>query len=508
MIDRKLYSFRQIGVELNINYKKILNYRNQMRLFLPGIVVDGGYFKCFEECIEIILLVDGLRFEEYSFEDIRDILLKRQEIKDDPQLGEWVDECLEKYSHYWIRSANMMCEPVPQFFNGECEPVHVSPSDGCEPVQVCPSDGCEPVQVCPSDRCDPVQVCPSDRCDPVQVCPSDRCDPVQVCPSDGCEPVQVCPDDRCDPVPVFLNTSNLSMTNLNNEPEGGHMNITLPDTPISTDTVWDTQPVNAKELAQEIKEELLKELPPMLESLLQKFATSLGEELSRTLTHSFQKLATENNIAVTAICEAIDDMQNGISNLDRRMTTLERELGQPVEEPFQFYEIDASNLQVSLQTLSFDFTVPGIQSEETADLAEEDPEDADPHNLRPVIESIVHSKPNKEAVLDWVMERRATISPAPSYSALASILDDAKILTLSGRGTWSPGTLRNMVVKREAEENRALELEEEDSAEDGQALDESPEEDDFPRVADLTDDGGVVSDTWLDIEDGTDEEEP
>ncbi|WP_144686755.1 hypothetical protein [Desulfobotulus alkaliphilus] len=278
----------------------------------------------------------------------------------------------------------------------------------------------------------------------------------------------------------------------------GDMNITLPDTPISTDKVWDTQPANAKELAHEIKAELLKELPPMLESFLQKFAINLGEELSRTLTHAFQKLATENNIAVTAICEAIDDLQNGISNLDRRMTSLERELGQPVEEPFQLYEIDASNLQVSLQTLSFDFTVPGIQSE--ADLAE----DADPHNLRPVIESIVHSKPNKEAVLDWVMERRAAINPAPSYSVLASILDEAKILTLSGRGTWSPGTLRNMVVKREARENRALELADEEAADHG----EDGAEDDLPRVADLTDDGGVVSDTWLDIEDGTDEEEP
>ncbi|WP_144686791.1 hypothetical protein [Desulfobotulus alkaliphilus] len=276
------------------------------------------------------------------------------------------------------------------------------------------------------------------------------------------------------------------------------MNITLPDTLISTDRVWDTQPTNAKELAKEVKAELLKELPPMLESLLQKFAINLGEELSRTLTHSFQKLATENNIAVTAICEAIDDMQNGISNLDRRMTTLERELGQPVEEPFQLYEIDASNLQVSLQTLSFDFTVPGIQSDELADLTEEDPEDADPHNLRPVIESIVHSKPDKAVLIEWILQMRSSTDPVPSYNTLAAILNTAKILTLSGKSRWTSSTVRNVVARLEAEDDPEV------YAEDG----EDGAEDDLPRVADLTDDGGVVSDTWLDIEDGTDEEEP
>ncbi|TYT73479.1 hypothetical protein [Desulfobotulus mexicanus] len=278
------------------------------------------------------------------------------------------------------------------------------------------------------------------------------------------------------------------------------MNLTLPDTPITTDKAWDTQPVNSKELAQEVKDELLKELIPMLEVLLQRFATNLGEELSRTLTHGFQKLATENNIAITAICEAIDDMQNGIRNLDRRMTNLEKELGLPVEQPFDLYEIEAGNLQVSLQTLSFDLTVPPIQSVQPADEAQ-DNEDADPHNLRPVIESIVNSKPNREAVLEWVMERRAAVSPAPSYGVLASILDDARILTLSGKGKWSPGTLRNLVVKREVEENRALE-EEEDGVDGGEALDESSGNDDLPSVA-----GGAVPGTWLDMEDGTDEEE-
>ncbi|TWI63153.1 hypothetical protein LZ24_03294 [Desulfobotulus alkaliphilus] len=36
MNEKKLYSFKEIGEELNLNYKKILNYRNQVCDFLPG----------------------------------------------------------------------------------------------------------------------------------------------------------------------------------------------------------------------------------------------------------------------------------------------------------------------------------------------------------------------------------------------------------------------------------------------------------------------------------------
>ncbi|TYT73183.1 hypothetical protein [Desulfobotulus mexicanus] len=552
MNEKKLYSFKEIGEELNLNYKKILNYRNQVCDFLPGWF-DGKHFKCFHACIEILLLVDGLRGEGYTFQMIKDILLKKHTVKDDPLLSEWVDECLENYSHYWFKwpdslgdreyvmasvclrqdeleyagmnqykpgGAGMTQDMLVGAGMGQYKPGDTGMNQS---KPECTGMDQEELVAAGMNQHEPEgtgmnqdmlggagvnQDEPEDASrnqdEPVHA-GMNQDEPVgasisRLMPVDAsmcqCVPVAT---SRCQCVPGddFIHGLNLSYD----------MNFTLPDTPMSTVKVWDSQPVNSKVLVQEIKNELLKELIPMLESLLQKFATNLGGELSRALTHAFQKLATESNIGITAVCESIGELQHGIRNLDKRMTNLEKELGLPVEEPLQLYEIDASNLQVSLQTLTFDLTVPRIQPEQPEDpvsTAEEDSEeDADPHNLRPVIESIKNSKPDKAVLIEWILLMRSGTDPVPSYNTLAAILNKAKILTLSGKSRWTSSTVRNVVARLETEDGPEVYGEEE---EDGlELVDEVDlsEEDDLPSVA-----GGAVPGTWLDIENGTDEEEP
>ena len=162
--------------------------------------------------------------------------------------------------------------------------------------------------------------------------------------------------------------------------------------------------------------------------------------MSETLTGIFQRMATENNIAITAICEAIKDIQLGIQTLDARLSALEEELGTETDGPIDMYQIEAGDLQVSLQEPVFDFRLPPEHPiEETQ---------PDPHGLTTIRESIENGRPDRDTVMQWVLSQRET-RPPPSYKKLAAILNDAKIPTLSGRDAWSRSTLRNLAVRAE-----------------------------------------------------------
>ena len=86
-------------------------------------------------------------------------------------------------------------------------------------------------------------------------------------------------------------------------------------------------------------------------------------------------MATENNIAITAICETIEDIQRGIQTLDARLSALEEELGTETDGPIDMYQIEAGDLQVSLQEPVFDFRLPPEHP-----IEETQPDPARPYN--------------------------------------------------------------------------------------------------------------------------------
>lgn len=67
-------------------------------------------------------------------------------------------------------------------------------------------------------------------------------------------------------------------------------------------------------------------------------------------------------------------------------------------------------------------------------------------SLEIVRDSIENGKPDKRALPEWVDEQRA-LKPTLSYTAMASVLDQAGIPTLSGRQGWHRGSVRNLVAK-------------------------------------------------------------
>jgi hypothetical protein len=79
---------------------------------------------------------------------------------------------------------------------------------------------------------------------------------------------------------------------------------------------------------------------------------------------------------------------------------------------------------------------------------ETEPED----DLAGVRNSIEDGKPDRDLLVAWVKSKRdEESSQVSSYNALASILNEGGIPTLSGRDNWSRSTLRNLVVRSQTE---------------------------------------------------------
>lgn len=100
MTEKTLLSLKEISRELNLNYRTLLNIRNQMISFFPGRH-DGKNFKYLSECTELFSLIHALREEGYTFSMIRYIFLGLQHIENDPQINGWVTEVVAKFSSYW-----------------------------------------------------------------------------------------------------------------------------------------------------------------------------------------------------------------------------------------------------------------------------------------------------------------------------------------------------------------------------------------------------------------------
>jgi len=71
--------------------------------------------------------------------------------------------------------------------------------------------------------------------------------------------------------------------------------------------------------------------------------------------------------------------------------------------------------------------------------------------LQIVINSIENSRPDRTAVIEWLVAEK-TKNPFISFADLATMLDDAGVPTLSGRVGWNRNSLSKMIPKREKED--------------------------------------------------------
>ncbi len=76
MSEKSLLSLREIARELNLNYRTMIDIKNQFLSFLPA-QTDGKNNKFSPECVDFFQLIFALRDEGYTCEMIRMMLLKK-----------------------------------------------------------------------------------------------------------------------------------------------------------------------------------------------------------------------------------------------------------------------------------------------------------------------------------------------------------------------------------------------------------------------------------------------
>lgn len=151
-------------------------------------------------------------------------------------------------------------------------------------------------------------------------------------------------------------------------------------------------------------------------------------------------MTTQTNIAITALCEAADDIRTGALILDNRLSRLEKDLDVEAADSLELYRVAAGDYQVDLPEIAMPEIVPATQMPE-------DEENSDDYDLAAVKSSIVNGIPDRQVLGDWVVKKRQEDETAHSYSALARILNESGIPTMSGRNNWSRSTVRNLVVR-------------------------------------------------------------
>jgi ABC-type metal ion transport system substrate-binding protein len=117
---------------------------------------------------------------------------------------------------------------------------------------------------------------------------------------------------------------------------------------------------------------------------------------------------------------------------------MEKDLDVEAADPLELYQVEAGNYQVDLPEIS----LPVFKEDQA-------PED----DLSPVRDSITNGIPDKETLVEWIIARREKDLQANSYSVLAAALNEGEIPTLTGRANWSKGTIRNLVVRKKAEQD-------------------------------------------------------
>ncbi len=389
MNETNLYTLKEIAAELGVNYKTLLSCKDRFQDFVFGVPY-GRVAKYSGDFVDFFKLVFALFDEGYSTVKIKTLLLNGVEEDDDSFIEPWLESWRAKLYIPGVKDKELCLKQDDGLTDRRADGLTVRPTDSL-------TDG---LTVRPTDWMThgPADLLTDGLTDSLTDGPTDLLtDSLTDLLSDGLTDRMIGgQDDGMTHYVVYANT----------ERADGHQKITPCLTP--------TQNSN--------------------------FAENMSSVLSKNLTGILKRMATENNIAITAICETIEDIQQGIQTLDARLSALEGELGADTGDPVELYEIDPGDLQVSLPEPAFDFRLPPEQPAENPL--------PDPHGLAGIRQSIENGRPDKETVVQWVLAQRKA-QPPPSYKKLAAVLNDAKIPTLSGRDAWSRSTMRNLAVRAE-----------------------------------------------------------
>jgi hypothetical protein len=325
---------------------------------------------------------------------IQEIFLRKRHVINDPQINEWVGECIESHGQYWVDSDGSGHADTDQVGLRHASMDQDNPA--CARMD---EDG----SVCASMDEDGSVCASMDQSGSIQANP-DEDEPVQA-GTDQSKPRQPDPDQ-----------------------DGlAHSGTDLA--------------VQIRTSLDEVKQVWLKEVEVLVRSLL--------AEQSVTIQGIFQKTTTQTNIAITALCESNQDIRKGLLAINDRLSRLEQDLDVEASAPLEIYEVDARNYQVDLPEISLpDMPAPSpVTSETNPEPTPQDPSDSDDHDLAAVRDSIVNGIPDRDVLVDWAMDKRQEDETTYSYSALARIMNEEGIPTMSGRENWSRSTVRNLLVR-------------------------------------------------------------
>jgi hypothetical protein len=421
MNEKSLLSLREIARELNLKYKTVLNFKNQLEPFLPG-VFDGRNFKYFPDSKDILELIAALREEGFTFSMIKEIFLGNHKVENDPLMNEWICECIDNHRHHWVQVDGSACASMDQY-GSACASLDQYRPIQANPVQSKPgqtsTDQPEPIQAS-MDLNMPVYAGMDAKgfiCTGMDVAGFGRANPDQDKPAqaDTDQSKSECSDpDQDAPEHVDSDKDGLAHSGAD---------------------------VAAQILAgmDQAKKVWLKEVEALLGSLL--------TEQARMLQHTLQKMATQSNIAITALCEAAEDIRTAVLNLDTRLSRLERDLDVDVADPMELYQVEAGNYQVDLPEIAMPDMKPAAREP-----AGEKEAEAEPDDLALLRDSIDNGIPDRNLLVQWVLAKREEDLQAHSYRILAGMLTKGGIPTLSGRDTWSRSTVRNLVTRFAAAE--------------------------------------------------------
>jgi hypothetical protein len=418
MKDQKLMTLKQIADQIGVNYRTLVSCKNRFEGFVHGVPV-GRIARYPEDFVDFFRLVFALFDEGYTTGKVQDLLLNGVESEEDAFIESWLEE--------WRVNLRLTL-PDDEGEAGRTD-------DGMDGL----TDGGM------DDRTD------------------ERMDGLTDGSMDGLTDGGT--DERTDGLldeGMNGRTDGRTDESMNGRMDEGTDELMdgRTDGPMNgrTDGPTDgwTDERMDEEMTRCLDERMKVELPNLMDHTQQAALEILRTYLSH-LEEILQKMATQSNIAITALCESTQDIRNGLLSINDRLSRLERDLDVEAAEPLEIYEVDAKNYQVDLPDISLpDMTPPSTValdpgsnpgSETTPEPTPQVLPDIDDHDLGSVRDSIDNGIPDRDVLVDWAMEKRQQDENTYSYNVLAGILNKSAIPTMSGREKWSRSTVRNLLVR-------------------------------------------------------------
>jgi len=198
-----------------------------------------------------------------------------------------------------------------------------------------------------------------------------------------------------------------------------------------------------KETINEIYNKVYKEIRADLGKDIQIHFASLTLSLEASLNEHLKKLTENINTSMAALQENQQTLYQAITSVNKRVVSMEAELGLEPGKALQIHSFEPGNVQINVEGLA----MPLVAARE--DPAKEEP--VQDLGLEPVLQSITNGIPDREALVHWLKSMRSQ-NPCPSYADLATLLDNAGVPTSSGRGGWNRSSLSKIISKRNDED--------------------------------------------------------